>query len=252
VSLVEELKEVFTGLLEREVEVRNEYARRAAEIARRHAPLGCDGCPRRQECEEDVEGYTLSKRCLDERDEELRGLEAEEVADVEALYREVERELGLLGLKVEFNVSNDSVNYFNAPASPRAYNFYECVDTHKVIDEAGKKVYLVDARFKELNYPTRTEYEAVGVDVEEVELVDESVPFTNTLVENIPWDLIRPTWSRNISSFIDRLAEAERAGRLLEELRAVKAEAEAGSWVYDYQHFLNALRATCEQFNVSL
>jgi hypothetical protein len=249
---MEELREVFRGLLHREVEVRNEYAKRAAEVMRRRAPLGCDSCPRRKECDEDVEGYTMSRRCYDERDEELGKLEAEELADVETLEREAERELGLLGLKVEFCVNTDSCCYFNSCGWPRAYNFYECVDTHRVIDEAKKKVYLVDVRFKELNYPTRTEYEAVGVDVEEVELIDESVPFTNTLVENVPWNLIRPTWSRNISNFINRLAEAERKGRLLEELKAVKAEAEAGSWVYDYQHFLNALRATCEQFNVSL
>jgi hypothetical protein len=252
VEPVNEIKEIFESLLDREVEVRNEYARRAAEAARRRAPLGCETCPKKEECKQDVEGYTLFDRCRDELDEELRGLQAEEAADVEALQRDVERELSLLGLKVEFCVDADSRCYFNSPGWPRAYNFYECVSTHRVIDEARKKVYFVDASYKELNYPTYTEYEAVGVDVEERELIDESTPFTAALVENVPWNLIRPTWSRNICNFINELAEAERGGRLLDALKAVKARVEAGSWVYDYQHFLGALRETCEKFNVSL
>jgi len=218
VGLVE-VKEAFEALLEKEVEIRNEYARRAEAAS---------------------------------SDKELADIEAEELERLEALQRDVERELSLHGLKVEFDVDSDAVNYFNAPGWPRAYNFYFVIVTHKVIDKANGKVYFVDVKYKELNYPHGRQYEAVGVDVEELELVEESTPFVAALVENIPWNLIRPTWAGNICDFINRLATAERAGRLLDELRAVRAEAEAGSWVYDYQHFLAALRETCEKFNIAL
>jgi len=218
VGLVD-IREGFEAFLQKEVEVRNEYARRAEAAS---------------------------------SDKELADIEAEELERLEALQRDVERELSLHGMKVEFDVGSDAVNYFNAPGYPRAYNFYTCINIHKVIDKANKKVYLVDVKYKELNYPDRTEYEAVGVDVEELELIDESTPFTSALIENMPWNLIRPTWSRNICDFINALAKAEREGRLLEELRAVKAAVEAGSWVYDYQHFLAALRETCEKFNIAL
>ena len=88
--------------------------------------------------------------------------------------------------------------------------------------------------------------------VEENELVDESIPFTNALVDNITWAYIRETWYYNIYNFIQEIAKAERENKLIEALKSIKATVEAGLWIYDYQHFYNALLETCKQFNINI
>jgi hypothetical protein len=63
---------------------------------------------------------------------------------------------------------------------------------------------------------------------------------------------MRPEWVHHIEGFVKRIVEAERQGRLVEEVKNVYAVAKAGAWVYDYAHFLDALEETCKKFNISI
>jgi DNA repair exonuclease SbcCD ATPase subunit len=180
-------------------------------------------------------------KILEERDKEVADLESKLADNLKAL-----------GFDVEFNVSGDSVNYFNAPGMPRAYNYYKVYDTHKVVDIKNRKVYFVTVKYLEQEKPTITEYVFDDVYTEEYELVNEETPFASALNDAVPWHLIRDMYVPHILSYISDIAKAEREGRLKETLKNIKEEVEKSAWVYDYARFLNALMRTAQRFNVSL
>ena len=165
-------------------------------------------------------------------------------AEEEGLYGELERRLRGLGLEVDLSLSGDSHCYFNAPGSPRAYNFYSCtLVIGGVRDLRGLREYVAYIDYRELQYPDRTEYRLDGVWVEELPLIDgRYTPFTARLVEEVPWHLIRPEWSQQVHGLIRELARAELEGRLREAIEEAEERLRAGAWVYDYQHLYRALQ----------
>jgi hypothetical protein len=188
----------------------------------------------------------------DELEEEYDLIIEKRNDEIDQLRDEVKEKLKALGFDVEFEVNIDSANYFNAPGSPRAYNYYRVFEDNKVIDHKNKKVYIVTVEYLQMQKPTETEYEFNEIDIMEHELVDSETPFANLLCDNIPWEFIRDIWRPHIVDFIDEIAKAEREKKLEETLKQVKEQGERGAWVYDYQHFLNALMKTAKQFNISL
>ena len=180
-------------------------------------------------------------KILEERDDEVVDLECKLADNLKAL-----------GFDVEFNVSSDSANYFNAPGMPRAYNYYKVYDKHKVVDIKNRKVYFVTVKYLEQEKPTITEYVFDDVYTEEYELVNEETPFAYVLNDAVPWPLIRDMYRTHILSYISEIAKAEREGRLKETLKNIKEEVERSAWVYDYAHFLNALMRTAQQFSIPL
>jgi len=77
---------------------------------------------------------------------------------------------------------------------------------------------------------------------EEVPIVDERTPFTLKVLKSVPWNLIRDVYKWQIEKMIGELAMAEREGRLEERLKEIEKELEGKLWIYDYQHFYNAIQ----------
>jgi hypothetical protein len=243
------LESVFREFGERYVEIQNRASQRMSEIEeeimRKEEELA-------QEIKDDMELDLVLKDIEKEKEEKFIEIEEKERDEITDLELEIADRLQAQGFEVEFFVDTDSVNYFNAPASPRAYSYYRVRDTHKVVDSKNRKVYFVTVKYSELQKPWTTEYEFDDVYIEEYELVNEETPFADALHDYIPWLLIRDMYKPHILNYISEIAKAEREGRLVETLKQIKEKAEKGAWVYDYAHFLNALMRTAEQFNISL
>jgi hypothetical protein len=168
------------------------------------------------------------------------------------LTSEIEKKLKAFDLNVEFFVDIDNRHYFNAPGYPRAYNYYEVFVDNRVVDRKNKKVYYVTVIYSELQKPETTEYVFDRIDITEYNAIDDDTPFARTLDENVPWMYIREMWKSHIIDYISEIAIAEREKKLEEKLKEIKEQAEKGAWIYDYQHFYNALMKTAQQFNISL
>jgi hypothetical protein len=243
--VVEKIREIFEEFAVKEVALRNEFAAKKQAVIDKY---DCALC--KKEC--DLEDSTRWK-CVESRDKEVGAIEDELSWRMADLYDEVEERVKQLGLEVELNVHSDANCFFNAPGRPgREYRYYTVWDYHNVIDKKNKKAYRVCVKINEYNKPWETTYSFEGIEVDEMELVDESVPFTDALADAIPWSLIRPEWSHNIESFVQTLAKAEREGRLNETLKEIEAKVKANLWIYDYAHFYNALKETCKKFNINL
>jgi hypothetical protein len=243
---VEKVKEVFEAFAREYVNLLNDFATKETELRESHYPYGCERCKRG--CDEEQE-----KKCEKELLDLLNRLDDERGFRTADLYNEVEEKLKKLGFdEVEFNVATESNCYFNLPAWPRAYNYYRVHEYNHVVDKKAKKCYVVEVKYSELQKPWRTEYAEPEVEIEEGAYFDEDVPFSNALFDRIPWTAMRPEWIHHIEEFVKRIVEAERAGRLAEEVKKIYAEAKRGAWVYDYAHFLDALEETCKKFNIDL
>ena len=171
----------------------------------------------------------------------------------ELLWDQFKDDLEELGLEVDLDYDIESHNYFNAPGSPRAYNFYNCTMTIQgILDPKTWRAYFIYVYFDELQYPNKTEYRFRGVYVEPTVAINaKRTPFAERLASEIPWLYIRPLWANQIRSFVRQIAEAELEGRLAEAIREVEEKLKAGMWVYDYQHFYNALQRTKAAFNIA-
>jgi len=245
---VEKVKEVFEEFAKKYVDLLNEIAEEETKLRETHYPRGCERCGKRDRCDEEQE-----KKCEKELIDQLNKLDDERGIRIADLYDEVEEKLKALGFdEVEFNVASDSNCYFNLPAYPRAYNYYRIHEYNHVVDKKAKKCYVVEVAYSELQKPWTTEYADPQISIEEGAYFDEDVPFSNTLFDRIPWTVMRTEWIHHIEGFMKRIVEAERAGKLLEEVKKVYSVAKAGAWVYDYAHFLEALEETCKKFNIDL
>ena len=242
--MIDEVIRIFEDGYKRIVEVRSRYGRMVMEEINNHM---CDNCSKHGKC-----NNQLRKKCELDLEMTIYKLKIKEGNEEVSVLNEIRSKIRKLGFKDELNFYDKSICYFNSPRYPRDYRYYNVYEYHKVIDTKNKKTYIVVVKTKELQKPTTEEHIFEYVSVEEHELVDEEIPFTNTLVSNIPWYRIRPEWEYNVNSFIDILARAEREGRLQEALKEVLANVKADLWVYDYRHFYNALIETCRQLNVSL
>ena len=172
--------------------------------------------------------------------------------EIAQLVSEFESKLKALDLYVEFFVDIDDVHYFNAPGYPRAYNYYKVFEDNRVVDRKNKKVYYVTVIYSELQKPEKTEYVFDRISIAEYNAIDDDTPFTRALDENIPWYLIREMWRSHIDDYISEIAQAEREKKLVETLKQIKERVEKSLWIYDYQHFYNALMKTAQQFNINL
>jgi len=242
-NIIEVVKKIFEEFGEREAEIRNKYAVRKYDLLDKYS---CENCNQREKCYYDEKIY---RECMEKQNEEYDAIEVEEADRIIDLWFEYEEKLKQLGLEVEFDVHSDKNCFFTATPG---YQYYIIHEYHAVMDKRRKKAYLVSVYIYEYNKPWQTVYEFDGVEIEEKELIDEDTPFTNALTDNIPWEYIREVWANNIGEFIQKIAKAERENRLNEALKEVKANVEAGLWVYDYRHFYSALMKTCKQFNISI
>jgi len=242
--MIDKIISIFESSYRNIVAVRNEYARKVAETVDKYL---CDNCKHCDICDDEM--WRNCRKSLDEAVEKLENEKADREGDI---FNIIEDEIRKLGLEAELGFDYDSNCYFNMPGYPREYRYYNVYEYHRVIDYSNRKVYIVEVWLKELNQPYITEYVLTDVDISEYELIDEELPFTNTLTENIPWGYIRPEWAGHINDFINTLAKAEREGRLEEALKEVIAIVKAGLWVYDYMHFYAALVETCKEFNIAL
>jgi len=111
-----------------------------------------------------------------------------------------------------------------------------------------RKVIVFFAEFHEGDVHGVYKFELERVWSEEQVVVNENTPFTQMLVENIPWLYIRETWRPNIEKMIADLAIAEHDGRLDEGINEVRKRLEAGLWIYDYCHVYRALEETIKSF----
>ena len=76
---------------------------------------------------------------------------------------------------------------------------------------------------------------------------EETTPFTQKLVNEIPWNFIRDEWAPSISDMIQELAIRERDGELEEGIKELEEKLTRGRWIYDFEHVLKALhRAMCQ------
>lgn len=117
---------------------------------------------------------------------------------------------------------------------------------------AGDRVVAVYADFREGEVYGRYYFELEGVWAEEAPAIsEEKTPFTYKLVEEIPWEHIRPEWYHGIREMVHALADAELRGDLESAVRDVKSRLEAGSWIYDYGHVLRALLRAAEEMGVT-
>jgi len=182
----------------------------------------------------------------------LKAFEEGKEDEVEALEEELRERLKTMGLEVELYVECDASNYFNAPGWPRAYNYYSVSETHRVVAEKEKKAYLVTVVYDELQKPTETEFKFREVLIDELHLIGEDTPFSATLVQEIPWELVRPIWRYKIEQTVNRIIKAEREGRLNVALRDVVENLKASAWIHEYHGMLNAVYRAMKRHSITL
>ena len=79
---------------------------------------------------------------------------------------------------------------------------------------------------------------------ERVYISDETTPFTNTVVHNVPWHLIRDEWAEGIWDSIYSLAEDEINNKLEEGVMRIIDKCKANMWIWDYLHLYDAVKQT--------
>ncbi|RLE87716.1 MAG: hypothetical protein DRJ67_04140 [Thermoprotei archaeon] len=211
--------------------------------------------------EEVLEEYASTReRIVKEYGERAKALEWEEAQE---LLAERDERLGELEEEV--------VKKLEEVIGERGKVLWECVDSHEYAsgmgfshtaitlivcdlwtDKPGTAL-RVWAQFRRSAVYGRYEYVLEDVWTEEVPIVDdEHTPFTAKLLEEIPWQYIRPIWARNIEKMIAELARAEWEGRLREKLGETVRELEGGAWIYDYQHVLAAVYRAAEALGIQV
>jgi hypothetical protein len=128
----------------------------------------------------------------------------------------------------------------------------EVTDTHIVEDGSVEKTFIVKTTYRIIlkteGKKTNVYHELVDIGIRIRELIDENTPFTLMLKEKLSLTWFKEPWETEVIDALYRLAEAERGGKLDEELARIIEKAESEP-VLEYKLFLNAIARARKEYD---
>ncbi|MCI4408996.1 MAG: hypothetical protein JHC26_07880 [Thermofilum sp.] len=129
---------------------------------------------------------------------------------------------------------------------------FEVIDTHIVEDRKVEKTFFIKTTYRIIlrreDKKQNVQHVFDGIEIKTKELIDENTPFTEMLKEELSFAWFREPWLTNVIETLFNLAEAERNGRLDEELAKVIENAESEP-VLENKLLLNAIARAKKKYS---